>query len=145
MCIPPVDELRISQLQDYRDQLYPPSYGYLDLIYDDKDFSIGLLKEIKIIDENKIKAIFSHDINSEKNYRYDVPEENYQYTHILNLGDIFVPRCHNQNIMVYTLYDIEISDDVSYVVFVYRIGTSDIDRCVFPGLLENSFNVGFDI
>ena len=47
--------------------------------------------------------------------------------------------------MVYKLSDIVISDDVSYAVFVYRIGTSDIDRCVFPGLLENSFNVKFDI
>jgi len=145
LCMPPIDELRINNRQDYWDQLAPMSYGYLDLVYGDKDFAIGLLKEIEFIDENKIKATFIHDTNDEQNYLYTLPEQNYEYTRILNVGDTFVPRCHNQNLMVYKLHDIVMSDDVSYAIFVYRIGTSDIDRCVFPGLLENSFNVRFDI
>lgn len=145
VCVPLIDEIRINQRQDYWDQLFPPSYGYMDLVYADKDFAIGLLKQIQIIDETKIKATFSNDPASNKNYHYDLPEEPYSYTRDLYIGDTFVPRCHNENIMVYTLYDIVISDDVSYAVFVYRIGESDINRCVFPGLLENSFEVNFDI
>ena len=58
VCIPPVDQDQINQRLDYWDQLFPPSYAYMDLIYDDKDFAIGLLKEIEFIDENQIKAIF---------------------------------------------------------------------------------------
>jgi hypothetical protein len=145
VCIPPINEQRISQRQDYWDQLLPPSYAYMDLVYDDKEFAIGLLKEIEFIDENKIKAIFSHEANGENYFTYTLPEQSYHLTRTLNVGDTFVPRCHNQNLMVYKLHDIVISDDVSYAVFVYRIGTTDIDRCVFPELLENSFDVRFDI
>lgn len=145
VCIPPIDELRINQRHDYWDQLFPPSYGYLDLVYGDKDFAIGLLKEIEFIDETKIKATFSHEANGENYFTYTLPKQSYQHTRTLNVGDTFVPRCHNQNLMVYKLHNIVISDDVSYAVFVYRIGTTDIDRCVFPELLENSFDVRFDI
>ena len=145
LCMPSIDELRINNRQDYWDQLAPTGYGYLDLVYDDRDFAIGLLKEIEFIDENKIKATFSHDANKNHNFTYTLPEQDYEYTRTLHVGDTFVPRCHNENIMVYTLYDVIISDDVSYAIFVYRIGTSDIDKCVFPGLLENSFDMRFDI
>jgi len=145
VCIPPIDETRIHQRQDYWDQLHPPSYGYMDLVYDDKDFAIGLLKEIEFIDENKIKGTFSHDANGENYFTYTLPEQSYQHTRTLNVGDTFVPRCHNQYVMVYKLHDVVMSDDVSYAVFVYRIGTTGIDKCVFPELLENSFDVRFDI
>lgn len=63
----------------------------------------------------------------------------------MKVGDTFIPRCHNQYLFVYKLHDVVISQDVSYAVFVYRIGTTDIDGCVFPEFLENSFNVKFDI
>lgn len=145
LCMPSIDELRINNRQDYWDQLAPTGYGYLDLVYDDRDFAIGLLKEIEFIDENKIKATFSHDVNKNHNFTYTLPEQDYEYIRTLHVGDTFVPRCHNENIMVYALYDVVISDDVSYAIFVYRIGTSDIDKCVFPGLLENSFDMRFDI
>ncbi len=145
VCIPPIDEQRINQRIDYWDNLEPVSYGYLDLVYGDKDFAIGLLKKIEFIDENKIKATFMHDANDKQDYTYTLPEQDYENTRILNVGDTFVPRCYKQNVMVYKLHDIVISNDVSYAIFIYRIGNTDIDRCVFPELLENSFNVKFDI
>lgn len=144
-CVPPIDVQRIEQRRDYWDQLYPISYGYLDLFYDDKDFALGLLRDIEIINENQIKVTFKHDINDQYGDLYILPNHNYENIRIINVGDTFIPRCHNQYLFVYKLHDIVISQDVSYAVFVYRIGTSDIDRCIFPEFLENSFNVKFDI
>ena len=92
----------------------------------------------------KSKQSFAHDPGVESHFTYDLPDYDYQNTRTLSIGDTFVPRCHNHNIMVYKLQDIVISDDVSYAVFVYRIGTTNIDKCVFPQLLENSFDVRFD-
>ncbi len=144
-CIPPIDHQRIEQRKDYWDQLDPSNYGYLDLFYGDRDFSIGFLRDIEIINENQIKATFKHNTNDKYGDFSILPKQNYEYTRILNVGDTFIPRCHNQNIFVYKLYDIVISENVSYAVFIYRIGTSNIEKCTFPELLEHSFNVNFDI
>lgn len=144
-CIPPIDHQRIEQRKDYWDQLAPSNYGYLDLFYGDRDFSIGFLRDIEIINENQIKATFKHNTNDKYGDFSILPKQNYEYTRILNVGDTFIPRCHNQNIFVYKLYDIVISENVSYAVFIYRIGTSNIEKCTFPELLEHSFNVNFDI
>lgn len=144
-CIPPIDHQRIEQRKDYWDQLDPSNYGYLDLFYGDKDFAIGFLRDIEIINENQIKATFKHNTNDKYGDFSILPKQNYEHTRILNVGDTFIPRCHNQNIFVYKLHDIVISESVSYAVFIYRIGTSDIEKCTFPELLEHSFNVNFDI
>lgn len=144
-CIPPIDPQRVEQRRDYWDNLSPPNYGYLELAYSDKDFGLGLLKDVEIISENQIRATFRHNVYDKYGDLYTLPEHNYENVRILNVGDVFIPRCHNQNLFVYKVQDIVITDDVSYVVFIYRIGTTGLDRCVFPGILENSFNVGFDI
>ena len=144
-CVPPIDPQRIEQRKDYWDQLAPSSYGYLELVYDDKDFAIGFLRDIEIINENQIKATFKHNVNDKYGDLYILPKDNYENIRTINVGDTFIPRCHNQYLFVYKLHDVVISQNVSYAVFVYRIGTTDIDKCVFPGLLENSFNVKFDI
>ncbi|CAE6495842.1 conserved hypothetical protein [Candidatus Nitrosotenuis uzonensis] len=144
-CVPPIDPQRIEQRRDYWDQLSPSSYGYLDLVYNDKDFAIGFLRDFEIINENQIKAIFKHNLSDKYGDESILPKQNYENTRILNVGDTFIPRCNNQYLFVYKLHDIVISEDVSYVIFVYRIGTTDIERCVFPETLENSFNVRFDI
>lgn len=144
-CVPPIDPQGIEQRRDYWDQLSPSSYGYLEVVYDDKDFAIGFLRDIDIINEKQIKATFRHSINDKYGESSILPEHNYENGRIMSVGDTFIPRCHNKNLFVYKLHDIVISEDVSYVVFIYRIGTTDIDRCVFPEILENSFNVKFDI
>lgn len=144
-CVPPIDTQRIEQRRDYWDQLAPPSYGYLEVFYDDKDFGLGLLRDIEIIDENQIKATFRHNINDNYGTELTPPTHNYENIRIMKVGDTFIPKCHNQYIQVFKLYDIVVSEDASYVVFIYRVGISDVDRCVFPGILENSFNVKFDI
>lgn len=144
-CVPPIDPQRIEQRRDYWDQLAPPSYGYLEVFYDDKDFGLGLLKDIEIIDENQIKATFRHNINDNYGTELTPPAHSYENIRIMKVGDTFIPKCHNQYIQVFKLYNIVVSEDASYAVFIYRIGTTDIDRCVFPETLENSFNVKFDI
>lgn len=144
-CVPPIDQKKIGQQRYHWDSLAPPSYGYLEVVYDDEDFALGFLRDIEVIDENQIKATFRHNVGDTYGDSSVVPEHNYENTRILMIGDTFIPKCHNQYIHVFKLHDVVISDDVSYAVFVYRIGTSDIDRCVFPGMLEHSFNVKFDV
>lgn len=73
------------------------------------------------------------------------PDLNFEQIRTLTVGDIFIPRCNNQYISVYKLHDIQIIDDVSFAVFTYRIGTSDISQCKFPEFLEQSFGVKFDV
>jgi hypothetical protein len=143
-CVPSIDPERIERRSDYWDLLVPSNYGYLETIYVDKDLAIGLLRDIEIINENQIKATFRHNINDNYGDSYDLPEHNYENIRTINVGDTFIPRCNNQYLFVYKLHDIVMTRDVSYAVFVYRIGTTDIDRCVFPEILENSFNVKFD-
>lgn len=144
-CVPPIDQEKIGLQKYHWDNLAPPSYGYLEVVYDDEDFALGFLRDIEVIDENQIKATFRHNMGDTYGDSSVVPEHNYENTRILMIGDTFIPKCHNQSIHVFKLHDIVMRDDVSYAVFVYRIGTSDIDRCVFPGMLEHSFNVKFDI
>jgi hypothetical protein len=144
VCIPPIDSSRVDMRRDYWDVLVPYNYGYLDLVYSDKDFGIGLLRDMEIINETQIKATFRHSTSDSYGDESVLPRQDYEQSRILNVGDMFIPRCHNQYIMVYKLHDIVITPDVSYVVFIYRIGVSDFDKCVFPEFLERSFNVKFD-
>jgi hypothetical protein len=145
VCIPPIDVSRVEMRRDYWDVLVPYNYGYLDVVYSDKDFGIGFLRGMEIINERQIKATFRHNADDRYGEESVLPRQNYEQSRILNVGDTFIPRCHNQNIMVYKLHDIVITPDVSYVVFIYRIGVSDVDRCVFPEFLEHSFGVRFDL
>lgn len=142
VCIPLIDEKRIKEKQDYWDQLIPYSYGYLDLLYDQKEVSLGLIKQIQIIDKNTVEVTFSTTGNSQF-MNADMTDDNYTKNKILTIGDTFIPRCHNQYIKVYQLHDIEIREDVSFAIFTYRSGTSDIDTCEFPQILEHSFGVRF--
>jgi hypothetical protein len=145
VCVPSIDPQRIEQRRDYWDNLSPANYGYLEAIYVDGDMSLGLLRDIAVIDENQIKATFRHDVNDKYGDSYVLPEHDYERIQTINVGEAFIPRCNNQYLFVYKLHDIVITETASYAVFVYRIGTTDIDRCVFPGILESSFKVKFDI
>lgn len=144
-CVPPIDTQQVELRKDYWHFLKPDSYGYLELVYGDRENHIGFLKDVEIIDENRIKATFRADAKTQTMNLESHPEEDYEHVQVMNVGDEFIPRCHNQNIFVYKLHDVIISDDVSYAVFVYRIGNSDVDRCSFPEFLEQSFRMDFEI
>ena len=142
-CVPPLDYNKNQEQHDYWDQLIPQNYGYIDLLYHDKEVSLGLIKKIHIIDEKNVEVTFSTDENSEFMHA-KVSDFDYVENRILSIGDTFIPKCHNQSIHVYKLHDIVIHDDVSYAIFIYRIGTVDIQQCVFPQTLERNFGVKFD-
>lgn len=142
-CFPPLNYNKIQEQQDYWIQLIPYNYGYLDLLYDDKEISLGLIKKINIIDEKNVGVTFSTDENS-KFMHAEISDFDYTENKILTIGDTFIPKCHNQSIHVYKLHDVAIHEDVSFAIFVYRIGTSDIQQCVFPQTLEHNFGVKFD-
>ena len=144
-CVPPINQEKTDARKDYWHFLKPDSYGYLELVYSNRENHIGFLKDVEIIDENRIKAIFRADDRTQMMDLESHPEEDYEHVQVMNVGDAFIPRCHNQNIFVYKLHDIVISDDISYAVFVYRIGNSDIDRCSFPEFLEQSLRMDFEI
>ena len=144
-CVPPIDMKQVELRKDYWHFLKPDNYGYLELVYSDRENDIGFLKDVEIIDKNRIQAIFRVDDRTQTMNLESHPKEDYEYTQIMNVGDTFIPRCHNQNIFVYKLHDVVISDDASYAVFVYRIGSSDVDRCSFPEFLEQSFRMDFEI
>ena len=142
-CFPPINYNKLQERSDYWEQLIPYNYGYLDLIYDDKEISLGLIKKINIIDEKNVEVTFSTDENS-KFMNAEISDFDYVENKILGIGDTFIPKCHNQFIHVYKLHDIVIHEDDSFAMFIYRIGTSDIQQCVFPQTLEHSFGVKFE-
>lgn len=142
-CFPPLNYNKIQEQNDYWDQLIPYNYGYLDLLYDDKENSLGLIKKINIIDEKNVEVTFSTDEHS-KFMHAEISDFDYFENKILSIGDTFIPKCHNQFIHVYKLHDVAIHEDVSYAIFIYRIGTSDIQQCVFPQTLEHNFGIKFD-
>ena len=129
---------------DYWASLEPVSYGYLDLVYSDRDFQIGLLQNIKIIDENHLEATFAPSENTKYMDAKTIPDDDYVLSKTLATGDTFIPRCNEKNLFVYKLQDIEIREDVSFAVFTYRIGQSDAVPCEFPQILEHSFGVSFE-
>jgi hypothetical protein len=145
VCVPPIDPQLLELRRESWNQLRPYSYGYSEILYDDTDFGLGFLRDIEIVNENQIRATFKHDISDKYGDSYILPKQNYERIETINVGDVFIPRCHNQYLFVYKLHDIVVTQKVSYVVFIYRIGTTDIDRCTFPEILEHSFNVKFDI
>lgn len=145
VCVPPIDPQRVEMRSDHWDNLYPAGYGYLELAYDDKEPAIGLLRDIQVISEGRIMATFSHGEGDSYGDEYTLVENDFEITRALSIGDTFVPRCHNKHVFVYKLHDIVVSEGASYAVFVYRIGDAGMDRCVFPGLLQSSFGVKFDI
>lgn len=143
-CIPPINENKIQERMDYWASLEPVSYGYLDLVYSDRDFQIGLLQNIKIIDENHLEATFAPSENTKYMDAKTIPDDDYVLSKTLATGDTFIPRCNEKNLFVYKLQDIEIREDVSFAVFTYRIGQSDAVPCEFPQILEHSFGVSFE-
>ena len=143
-CVPPVDEERIEKRQDYWDQLRPYSYGYLDLVYSDRQNQMGLLQDVKVIDEQHVEAIFYVSDNVKNMRAKSIPDDNYYLSKTLAIGDTFIPRCYNDNLFVYKLHDIEIREDVSLTIFTYRIGQSDAAPCEFPQVLEHSFGISFE-
>lgn len=143
-CVPPIDQQRINERREYWAYLEPSSYGYLELVYDDNKNDIGFLKHVEFLDENRIRATFKAGEQDESMDVKTRPDKDYEYSRVISIGDSFIPRCYHKYIFVYELHDIVITDSVSYAVLVYRIGTSDIDKCLFPEYLEHSFG-RFDI
>lgn len=143
-CFSPIDYNKLQERSGYWEQLIPISYGYLDLIYDDKNSPIGFLKQIKIIDEKSLVATFAPSENTKHMEVKSFPDDDYENIQILEIGDTFIPRCNDKVLFVYKLHDIAIHNDVSYAIFTYRIGTSDAVPCDFPSVLEHSFGIKFD-
>lgn len=143
-CVPPIDQQRINERREYWTYLEPPSYGYLELVYDDNKNDIGFLKHVEFLDENRIRSTFKAGEQDEFMDVKTRPDKDYEYSRVIGVGDSFIPRCNHKYIFVYELHDIVITDNISYAVFVYRIGTSDIDKCLFPEYLDHGFG-RFDI